>query len=67
MIRRLDTLTTTHMGRQVTVHGLTGTLAALLPVADTVQLVLIVGNPGVRCFTDALPGETEIEVGTCRA
>ena len=63
VIRRLDTLTTTHVGRQVTVHGLTGTLAALLPVADTVQLVLIVGNPGVHCFTDALPGGTEIEVG----
>lgn len=52
-----------HMGRTITIPGdpeITGTLAGLIPLGDTVQAVLIVGSS--RLFTDAIPGDTHVEV-----
>lgn len=59
-LRRLSELTDRHIGREVTINDLTGTLTGLIPVGDRVIAALIVGR--ARAFTDALPGSTEVEV-----
>lgn len=43
-LRRADELTERHMGRVVTVGDVSGILAATMPCADGVVLVLIVGG-----------------------
>ena len=59
-LRTLGDLTNIHMGRAVTVNGLTGTLVGLLPCGDRIALELRVG--GTRALTAALPAETCVEV-----
>lgn len=62
-LRALRALTETHLGRTVTLPGdpgLTGKLAGLIPLGDHYQAVLICG--GARIFTDAMPGDTFVEV-----
>lgn len=62
-LRSIATLSNTHLGRTITIPGdpdLTGKLAGLVPVGGRVQAVLIVG--GARIFTDAMPGDTFVEV-----
>ena len=61
-LRLVSELTSTHLGRTVTVANLTGKLAGLIPVGSNYQAVLILG--GARVFTDALPGDTAVEVWT---
>lgn len=56
----LGQLGDTHMGRTVTIHGLTGTLTGLFPVNDTYTAALIVG--GARAWTDALPADTPVTI-----
>ena len=63
-LRTVGTLSDTHLGRTITLRqpggDLTGKLAGLIPVGNTVQAVLIVG--GVRLWTDRLPLSTHVEV-----
>lgn len=59
-LRAINNLSNTHLGRTVTVAGLTGKLAGLIPVGRNVQAVLIVG--GSHIFTDAMSGDTAVEV-----
>lgn len=61
-LRLIRDITEVHLGRTVTVANLTGTLAGLIPVGGRYQAVLILG--GARVFTDALPGDTAVEVWT---
>jgi hypothetical protein len=59
-LRTVGTLLDSHLGRTVTVTGLTGSLAGVVPLGPTVQLSLIVG--GARVFTDRLTADTDIEI-----
>lgn len=57
---RLADLTSTHTGRQIEVAGYTGTLQAVITVADRVQLGLLLG--GARVWTDWLPADDTAEI-----
>lgn len=62
-LRLVRELREIHMGRTITIPGdpeITGTLAGLIPLGGTVQAVLICGSS--RLFTDAIPGDTHVEV-----
>jgi len=59
-LRTVGTLLDSHLGRTVTVTGLTGSLAGVVPLGPTVQLALVVG--GSRVFSDAMPADTHIEI-----
>ena len=59
-LRAINNLSDTYLGRIVTINGLTGKLAGLVPNGANVQAVLIVGS--ARVWTDLLPGDTAVEV-----
>lgn len=59
-LRALSDLGDTHLGRQVTVRGLTGRLDGLVPVGDRITLTLCIGS--ARVFTDAFPADEPVEV-----
>ena len=59
-LHRLDALSDTHMGRQIQVAGLTGTLAGLVPCGGRIVVAMILG--GAHAFTDALEPSTEVEI-----
>lgn len=63
-LRVVSDLSERHMGKKihVTIAGadVTGELAGLIPVADTVRLVLICG--GARLWTPAYPVDTVVGV-----
>lgn len=59
-LTRIDALTDRHMGQQVELGNLAGTLVGIVPCGDRVQLALVVG--GARVFTSAFPGDVAVEV-----
>ena len=59
-LRTVGTILDAHLGRTVTVTGLTGVLTGVVPLGPTVQLALVIG--GARVFTDAMPTDTHIEI-----
>jgi hypothetical protein len=58
-LRRADQLNERHMGKNITIGDITGTLTGLIPVANHITLVLIVG--GARAFF-ALDRDAAVEV-----
>jgi hypothetical protein len=58
-LRRADQVSDRHMGKTITIGDVTGTLTGLIPVANHITLVLIVG--GARAFF-ALDRDAAVEV-----
>lgn len=58
--RRVEALTDTHVGRRVTVHGLTGLLTGVIACRHHYVLELRVG--GARVYTNTLPAEEPITI-----
>lgn len=59
-LHRLADVGEIHMGRQIDVNGMRGTLTGLIPIKGRVVVAMVVG--GARVWSDALPGETCVEI-----
>lgn len=59
-LRTLADLGDRHLGRTITIRGLTGVLTGVIPVRDRIALALTV--VGARAFTDAFPATEHVEV-----